>query len=160
MATRRVTLVPMAEAEYRDFLETAIPHYAEANVGAGYWPEEEALERSRQAYASLLPDGLATPENHLYVARDAERGDKVGTLWIAMQPRTGGIQAYIYSIAIDESLRGQGYGRAVMEACAEQARTLGAVTVGLHVFAQNEAACRLYESLGYRTMSQSMALTL
>ena len=47
-----------------------------------------------------------------------------------------------------------------MEACAERARALGAVAVGLHVFAQNTPAYRLYQSLGYEATSLNMVLPL
>jgi ribosomal protein S18 acetylase RimI-like enzyme len=150
----------MNEAEYEAFMTSAIPGYAEANVGAGYWREEEALERSRLAYEALLPQGLETAGNHMFVARDAESGEPVGAIWFAIRPNAGGDQAFIYDVSVDEALRGQGYGRAVMEACVERAREIGTATVGLHVFAQNKAACRLYASLGFETTSQVMALTL
>jgi ribosomal protein S18 acetylase RimI-like enzyme len=160
MANPRAILVPMTEVEYPAFLAAAIPGYAQANVEAGYWREDDALEKSRQAHDDLLPDGLATSGHHLYRACDAESGEDVGWLWIAMREQTVGWRAFVYSVEVLERLRGHGYGRAVMEACAEQARELGASSVGLHVFAQNTPAFRLYQSLGYEATSLNMVLPL
>jgi ribosomal protein S18 acetylase RimI-like enzyme len=150
----------MTEDEYPVFLDTAIPGYAAANVSAGYWLEDEALEKSRQAYTDLLPDGPGTPDQHLFTGRDAETGELVGYLWFAMRPQPGGQRAFVYSVEVVDGLRGRGYGRGVMEACAEEARALGAMAVGLHVFAENEPAYRLYQSLGYQPMSLNMLLPL
>jgi len=38
----------------------------------------------------------------------------------------------------------------------EKARELGIEQVGLHVFAYNDVAKNLYESIGYRTSSMNM----
>lgn len=160
MATPRVTLTPMTEAEYPAYLDLAVPVYAEANVAAGYWAREDALDQSRAAYERLLPEGLATPDQFLFVARDADSGETVGHLWVALRPQADGPQAFVYDIAIEEGLRGRGYGRATMTACAAKARELGAVSVGLHVFRSNETAYGLYESLGFRPTSVNMRLPL
>lgn len=160
MATPRAVLVPMTEAEYREFLATAITGYAAANVEAGYWREDDAVEKSRQAHDDLLPEGLATSGHHLFRAADAETGENVGWLWVAMREQTEGWRAFVYSVEVLDGLRGRGYGRAVMEACAEKGRELGASSVGLHVFAQNTPAYRLYQSLGYEPTSLNMVLPL
>jgi ribosomal protein S18 acetylase RimI-like enzyme len=150
----------MTEADYPAFMAAAIPGYATANVEAGYWREEDALQKSREAHCELLPDGLTTSGHHLFRACDAESDEAVGWLWIAMREQTVGWRAFVYSVEILEGLRGRGYGRAVMEACADRARELGASSVGLHVFAQNTPAYRLYQSLGYAPASLNMVLPL
>ncbi len=53
-------------------------------------------------------------------------------------------------IAVAREARGTGLARAFMHYLHLSARMRGSVTLGLTVYAANSAACRLYESLGYR----------
>jgi len=82
--------------------------------------------------------------------RDAASGEAVATLWLALRPRGGRTEGYIYDIEVREGFRGRGYGRATMLAGIEKARELGAEAVGLHVFGHNATARALYQSLGFR----------
>ncbi|MFF9458382.1 GNAT family N-acetyltransferase [Streptomyces flaveolus] len=156
----RVQLVPMSATEYEEFLASAVPGYADEKVKAGTWTREESLARAREAFAGLLPDGLATPDNHLFTARDARDGRPVARFWFAMGGEPGRGQAYIYDIAVDAGLRGRGYGRATMTAGIEEARRAGASSVGLHVFGSNAVARSLYASLGFHEVGVIMSLPL
>lgn len=55
----------------------------------------------------------------------------------------------IQGLAVDDSARGRGIGRALVEAAVERARGLGARRVTLRVLGPNAPARRLYESLGF-----------
>jgi ribosomal protein S18 acetylase RimI-like enzyme len=153
-----VNLVPMTENEFEAYLEKTVPEYAAENVAAGYWSEEEALERSRKAFANLLPQGVKTENNYLFRVQMIESGEKVGMIWMKHEaPRTHG---FIYDIALDVSQRGKGYGKQTMLALEESARKLGLKTIGLHVFTNNTAAMKLYKGLGYEVTSQNMTKKL
>ena len=153
-----IRLVPMTESEFEIYLEKAVPEYANDNVQAGYWSEEEALERSRKAFNNLLPQGVKTENNYLFRVQSEENGEKIGMVWMKHEtPRPHG---FIYDIALDESQRGKGYGKQTMLALEEVARELGLETIGLHVFTRNEAAMRLYKGLGYEVTSQNMTKKL
>jgi ribosomal protein S18 acetylase RimI-like enzyme len=158
--TPRVTLDPMTETEYGAFVETAVPEFAQQKVASGEWTEEEALELSREDHERLLPDGLKSPNQHLFTVRDAASGEAVATLWLALRTKADRIEGYIYDINVREALRGRGYGRATMLAAIEEARELGAETVGLHVFGHNAPARALYQSLGFVETNVSMSLEL
>jgi ribosomal protein S18 acetylase RimI-like enzyme len=60
-----------------------------------------------------------------------------------------GFEVPYLGIAIHPGERGQGYGRVLMEYLHAAARERGAVRVMLKVYEDNEAAVRLYRSLGY-----------
>lgn len=155
---RHVTLDPMTEEEFGPYLEALILAYAQENAETGRWPAEQAPERSRENIGELLPDGLRTADHFLWVARDA--GEDVGVLWIGRQPWGAAIEAYIYDLEVRPERRGQGYGRAIMAAAEEQARRLGASSIGLHVHGPNSAARALYTSLGYQETDVTMRLEL
>jgi ribosomal protein S18 acetylase RimI-like enzyme len=153
-----IRLVPMTETELEMHLEKTIPEYAAENVAAGYWSEEEALERSRKAFANLLPLGVKTENNYLFRIQLEENGEKIGMIWMKHEaPRPHG---FIYDIALDEAQRGKGYGKQTMLALEEFARELGLKTIGLHVFANNMAAMKLYKGMGYEVTSQNMTKKL
>ena len=82
-------------------------------------------------------------------------GEVVGWIWIG--PFAEGSDAWwVWDVEIDEQHRGAGHGRAAMQLAEQEAARHGAVTLGLNVFGYNDAARRLYESLGYETTSLQM----
>jgi ribosomal protein S18 acetylase RimI-like enzyme len=153
-----VRLVPMTEDELKVHLEKSIPEYAADNVAAGYWSEDEALERSRKAFQELLPQGVKTKNNYLFRIQVEESGEKIGVLWMKHEiPRP---QGFIYDFVVDEQQRGKGYGRQAMLALEAVVKELGIESLALHVFTKNKVAKGLYESLGYEVTSQNMAKRL
>ncbi len=153
-----VKLIPMADREFEAFLERDIREYAAENVRAGYWSEAEALEKSRQAHDRLLPEGLKTKDQYLYTLREGEQA--VGMIWMKAEldsPRPSG---FIFDLFIEERFRQKGYASQAMLRLEEVARGLGLRQLGLHVFAHNRAATRLYEKLDYRVSSLNMTKKL
>ncbi len=145
----------MTEAEFSQFKTNSIAGYAEQNVRSGRWPSDGAVQRSAAEYEKLLPQGLATPHNHVFAVH-APEGGVVGALWLAAIERAGVRTAYVYDIHIHEPFRKQGHARRAFKALESIAASLGLSTIGLHVFAYNTAARALYESLGYATTSVNM----
>ena len=153
-----IRLVPMTESEFEAYLEKTVPEYAADNVRAGYWSEDEALERSRKAYRDLLPQGVKTEHNYLFTVQLEETGEKIGILWMKHEaPRPHG---FIFDIMLDDSQRGKGYGKQAMLAIEAVAKDLGLETIGLHVFTHNPVAMLLYKGLGYEVTSQNMVKRL
>lgn len=145
-----MTLIPMTEAAFFAFVEETVPAYAADKVACGQWREADALARSRKDLAELLPQGLATPGQHLYTLHDAASGGAVGRLWIAEQQRAGSKIAYVYDIAIASAHRRKGHATRAFEALEAEARALGFDGIALHVFGHNLGAQALYAKLGYR----------
>ena len=150
----------MTADEYQVWEARIVTGYAAAQVQAGHWPADTAEQQAWQNTRSLLPSGVATPDHHLWVARDAESGVAVGTLWVMIRTETGRTEAFIYNIEVDPAQQGSGYGRAIMEAGAVAAKVLGAEVMALNVFGDNDRAYNLYESLGYRVANRHMRLEL
>ncbi|MCC9305806.1 GNAT family N-acetyltransferase [Kitasatospora sp. RB6PN24] len=157
---RAVRLEPMTEDEFGPWADPQIARYAEAKVRAGAWSPEEAPAKSRENFHRYLSKGLATPGHHVWVARDGVTGERVGTLWLEIRSSAAHSEAYVCYVEVDETHRGKGYGRAVMDAGAEAARRLGAASMALNVFEDNTTAYNLYSALGYRTTSRIMRLEL
>ena len=138
------------------FLKIGIPQFAADKVQSGNWPQEGAVERSRQESAQLLPQGLATPHHHFFAVIQASPHERLGWLWLMVEKQ----EAFIYEIIIDEPYRRQGYGRKTMQLAEREAKRLGATKMGLHVFGFNHTARALYEKLGYAITNINMSKTL
>lgn len=143
------TLEPMTEAEYESFLALAVPAFAKDKCESGAWTREEALARSLQSFLELLPQGLETPDSHLYTLRDGA-GVQVGVLWFALEQRAGTRIAYVYQVDVLPEHRRQGHARRAFVALEAEVRARGATGIALHVFGHNAPARALYDALGYR----------
>jgi ribosomal protein S18 acetylase RimI-like enzyme len=150
----------MSEREYELFLEKTIPNYAAENVKAGYWLEEEALEKSRKEHNGLLPDGVNSKGQYLFQIKDIETNEKVGIIWFNARTNLPRPMGFIYNIEMDEAFRRKGYGKQAMLAIEEKARELGLKSIALHVFSHNTVAKSLYEKIGYKVKSMNMSKDL
>lgn len=153
-------LRPMTDAEYEAFYSKLITEYASVNVEAGNWQEEDALDLAKKSSEELLPQGRETPRVLLLSAENSS-GERVGHVWIGLE-RKGpvGAGAWIYDIEVDESHRGKGYGRALLDAAEKVTVKNGVKKIGLNVFGSNQIARNLYESAGYDTTQLQMSKNL
>ena len=110
---------------------------------------EEAWERRRPHYESLLESG----RGHLLLAEDGGRviayamvSEASGQVTLA----TGDRMAELETLSVAEGERGQGVGRALMDAAYAVMRELGASEVMLYVLDGNDDAIRFYDRLGMR----------
>ncbi|WP_411106460.1 GNAT family N-acetyltransferase [Streptomyces sp. cmx-4-9] len=133
---------PMTPTEYEAWKAEAIREYAEDWAGRGM-PVQAAEAKSEADHRSLLPLGAATPGASFAVLEAA--GEPVGHIWVGA--RDGG--SYVYDVLVFPAHRGRGFGRDLMLLAEGTALAQGHRTIGLHVFADNTPAVRLYESLGY-----------
>lgn len=59
----------MNENDFNAFEENEIDEYAQDKVRAGTWDQEKAHELSVEAHRRLLPEGLATPDHYIMMAK-------------------------------------------------------------------------------------------
>ncbi|WP_133700109.1 GNAT family N-acetyltransferase [Roseateles toxinivorans] len=149
-------LIPMTEAGFARYLEAAIAGFAQDQIDAGRWTAEQALALSREDFEGLLPQGLATPDQHLFEIQDETGGTTIGWLWFALMLKSGVRIAYVYDLEVMPEHRRQGHARAAFKAMEPLVRALGLASIGLHVFAHNPGAQALYASLGYEVTGINM----
>ena len=63
----------------------------------------------------------------------------------------------IGTVVVDEGRRSQGIGKALIAHCDEWGKAHGAHQIRLEVMSFNERAKALYEALGFKMLSQTMA---
>jgi ribosomal protein S18 acetylase RimI-like enzyme len=150
-----ITLTPMTDADFRAYLEFAVSAYAQDKVDAGNWAKAESLERSRQEFQQLLPHGIHTEANFLFILLD-ESMQRVGYLWYSIDAKKPN-SAFIYDFEIYEQFRRQGYATQALKALEVHAKSKHVKRLGLHVFGHNTAARELYKKVGYLETNVNMA---
>ena len=99
--------------------------------------------------ADVLAEIVASPASVLFVARDDDSGEIVGSLTLVLFRIPTGMRAWIEDVVVDEAARGRGVGAALNEAALARAGEAGARTVDLTSRPSREAANRLYQRLGF-----------
>ncbi|OJF10120.1 GNAT family N-acetyltransferase [Couchioplanes caeruleus] len=151
---------PMRESEFDEWNEATRKVLAASQVAIGNWSSENAPELARKARRDLLPDGLAT-EGMLFLKGLRPDGTPVGAAWLGLtHPRGVPDCAFLYFIHVDEAHRETGYGRALLSAAEEAALSHGMKSLELNVFGFNAPAIHLYETSGYRVVTQQMRKSL
>lgn len=146
----------MTQEDFVAFAADAVPRYAAEKITSGQWAIADALHLSRKTLDELLPQGLATPDNHFFTIRESREQASIGALWLAVQDRAGKRIGYVYEISIKPEHRRKGHARRALMAIEERARELGLLGMALHVFGHNTRAHALYAKLGYRPTNISM----
>ena len=123
---------------------TEIGHLAanEAAAAASLW-EEAGLVRSWNDPHADIEAALACPTATVLAARDGAH--VVGTVMAGYDGHRG----WLYYVAVAGDRRGDGLGRALVEAAEQWLAAQGARVIRLMVRAENEAVTRFYEALGY-----------
>ncbi|MBC8352065.1 MAG: GNAT family N-acetyltransferase [Planctomycetes bacterium] len=146
----------MSDEAFTSYFENAVVGYAKDNIEAGRWPQVGAYERSRADFEESLPQGLQTPNNHLFEIVSKENGTSVGVLWFAVVEQHGIKSAFVYDIEIEPQYRRKGFAEAACNALESRVRELGLTNIGLHVFGNNMGAQALYKKLGFRVTGLNM----
>ena len=95
--------------------------------------------------AALVRDSSST----LMVARNEHR-EIVGALTLTVYRVPTGIRSIIEDVIVDNSVRGQGVGEALMKRAIEIAREKGAGNISLTCNPMRESANRLYQRMGFK----------
>jgi ribosomal protein S18 acetylase RimI-like enzyme len=133
--------------------ETIVRHAGDGDLGAvgrllhDFNREFDEPTPSPPVLADRLRQLLGHGDTAVLIAGDGPEGLVVlrfrGALW------SSGQECYVAELYVVPARRGQGVGRALMEAAIREARERGADTMDIGVDEPDLAARRLYESLGF-----------
>ena len=144
-----IRLAPMTGAAFERYLEAAIPSYAQAHLKAGDCTAEEAPRLAKMDYDELLPEGLATPNQHLCSIFATGAVEPVGMIWFAVREARGRKTAYIYDFIVEPEWRGKGYGTETLRQVEGLLAAQGVTRVSLNVMGWNHQAQALYARTGF-----------
>jgi ribosomal protein S18 acetylase RimI-like enzyme len=123
---------------------------------------QEANEELREAIERLLPqlNEARTPptleqlsqtvrEQTVFVAREEESGQIIGTLTLVLYRVASGLKGRIEDVIVDEAVRGQGVGEALAREGMARASDARVLMLELTSMPYRETANRLYKRLGF-----------
>jgi ribosomal protein S18 acetylase RimI-like enzyme len=117
---------------------------------------------TREGYASFISTQLEDPDKAVIVADD--KGNVVGYAYAAVEGydymALRGPAGVLHDIIVDPEHRSRGVGRLLLEAALEFFRSRGVPQVVLSTAERNEAAQRLFASMGFRRTMVEMTREL
>jgi L-amino acid N-acyltransferase YncA len=97
-----------------------------------------------------LAEMAASQATHVFLARlPDQNGEIVGAATLGTFRSPTGLHGWIEDVIVDQRARRQGIGKALTEACLDQARTLGVREVNLTSRSTRCAANQLYQAMGF-----------
>ncbi len=153
-----LSLSPMDQNEFEQFLDMTIADYAEDKIKAGSWNAENALSNAKRDFNRLLPQGIQT-KNH-YLKNIVTHHRKIGSIWYAVKDEEPPAIAFLYQIYIEPDFRSEGYGSLAMKALKGEVTRLGIAHIWLHVFAHNSKAIPFYQRLGFKISDYTLHIDL
>lgn len=121
-----------------------------------------AKPETSAGYASFLSAQLEDPDKVVLVADD--NGDVIGYAYAAIEGydymALRGPAGVLHDIIVDPGHRGRGVGRLLLDTTLEFFRSRGVPRVVLSTAERNEAAQRLFASMGFRQTMIEMTLEL
>jgi ribosomal protein S18 acetylase RimI-like enzyme len=140
----------MTDAQFAAYAAVSSDDYARASPNYRDWELADAIADARKSFDRRLHAGPRTPGAYLLAILLTEGGveRQIGYFDIGETP-LGSKNVYIWNVALDESVRGRGYGKAAMTLALEYLRGCGYAKVGLNVFAENAVARKIYADAGF-----------
>jgi ribosomal protein S18 acetylase RimI-like enzyme len=123
-----------------------------ARLIAAFRDWQERDEPSDASIAASVRRLIADPNTEYLLGGDPPSG--VLQLRFRHAVWTGADDAHLEDLFVSAGARGSGLGRQLVEAALERARERGAARILLDTNESNEAALRLYRSVGFRSGSE------
>ena len=154
MKTVEIELRSLDDSSYDNFMSELKLRYSTDRMTSNLLGKDEAIEFTENQWASFLPEGKSTEGHYFFDMISASDNTKIGVSWLFINrnDRT----SFIYELFLVRESRGKGLGRFALRALEACARSKGARTLGLNVFADNDRAKSLYTSFGFRDVSTDM----
>ena len=144
----RLQMTSMTDEELAGFAARTLEGYIRDRIEHGGEDPDLARESGETQMGQLFPGGRPGEGSYVFNACD-ESGAGVGVLWLYERKHAPAKSVFIYSVEVDESRRGQGWGRELMRYAERWAAERGAFEIALNVFGANTVARSLYTSMGY-----------
>jgi len=136
-----VTLAAASEADIPDLVELLGVLFS---IEQDFHPDPV---KQRRGLATLL----ASPMGHIAIARGPDgRAIGMASVQLVISTAEGAPSAWVEDVVVQENWRGQGLGRALLEAVLDWARVRGAVRAQLLADLDNAPALAFYDRLGWQ----------
>ncbi|HBF31694.1 MAG TPA: GNAT family N-acetyltransferase [Rhizobium sp.] len=146
----------MSNSDYAAFLDYFLPDYAQ-EIASNYARSDDEARRQAQAeIAHSLPDGPQTEGHRLCtIVESAPQPTCIGYIWYRPDAKTKSV--FIYDFCILPDHRGNGRGKAALQALEIELAHQGYGEIRLRVAADNPRAQHIYQAGGFRVTGMNMA---
>ena len=104
----------MTALTFEGFKKDSQANYASELARVEDIPLEEALSSTSEQFQKLAPNGTETVGQSFFDVFETQSNELIGFLWLGFQNRFGRKVASINDIAIHETYRGRGFGKALL----------------------------------------------
>ena len=116
---------------------------------------EEGIRTGEATFETAVPEWEEWSRTHRQDCRLVYRNGDLILGWAALSPVSdrcvyGGVAEV--SVYVGEAARGQGVGKALLQALVERSEGLGVWTLQAGIFRENRASVALHEACGFRTV--------
>ncbi|CNH70222.1 acetyltransferase (GNAT) family protein [Yersinia massiliensis] len=157
-----VTLRAMRNEELCGYRKLFITEYAQDLSSNSDYSAEQALAYATHSFDSYLPEGVNSPNDHLFCIENNDNlGDEnqlVGYLWYGLGKEDSA--AFIKDFYVLPQYQRKGYGSASLEALEKRLIDQGVFEIKLRVAADNPHAKRLYEQMAFVVTGFNMSKSL
>lgn len=136
-----VTLAPASEADIPELIDLLGVLFS---IEQDFRPDPD---KQRRGLAALL----ASPAGHIAIARGPDaRAVGMATAQLVISTAEGAPSAWVEDVVVRADWRGQGLGRALLDAVLDWARAQGAVRAQLLADLDNAPALAFYDRVGWQ----------
>ena len=154
MPLKPIVFRKMTRDEFSRYRKLSLESYAQDIAREFRRPIDVVRIEAKEQVERILRDGLSTPGHFLYNMLEKKTGETIGLIWFNVDDDKK--RAFLYDMLIYQPYRGKGYGKRTLELLETKLRDLGVTQFGLHVFAHNRVAIKLYKTHGFYTASFNM----
>jgi ribosomal protein S18 acetylase RimI-like enzyme len=144
----------ISDAEYYQFRELMIEDYAQCMVSNYQLELGTMRQQGKDLLDRALPDGQHTDGCIFYTVLGAHTNENMRFIYCSTYRRR--LRGEINHIIVKEPFRGKGFGEEMLTRIESGMKASGMERLGLHVFADNSIAIRLYQRHGYQVADMNM----
>ena len=122
--------------------------------------DRPAVADDPEPQRAVFLDHLAYDDAAVFVAEDEDVVAGVASIWIRPRLNWVSLEAWIPDLYVDPAHRRRGLARALLHACAAEARRRGCHRLVLQSGRHREDAHRLYERFGFVDVGRHYVLSL
>ncbi|WP_227729175.1 GNAT family N-acetyltransferase [Yersinia proxima] len=157
-----IVLREMRAEELSDYRNLFITEYAQDLSSNSGYSSEQAVAHATHSFDSYLPDGVDSPDDHLYCIENkiniGQNNQLVGYLWFGLGKNDSA--AFIKDFYVLPQCQRKGYGSACLQELEKLLVAQDIFEIKLRVAADNPQAKRLYEQMDFLVTGFNMSKSL
>ena len=157
-----IVLSEMRAEELSDYRNLFITEYAQDLSSNSGYSNEQAVAHATHSFDSYLPDGVDSPDDHLYCIENkiniGQNNQLVGYLWFGLGKNDSA--AFIKDFYVLPQCQRKGYGSACLQELEKLLVAQDIFEIKLRVAADNPQAKRLYEQMDFLVTGFNMSKSL